>query len=54
MKDGLRQGKALGSEVGKVMGIEVGKVMGSEVGKVMGSGLLMYAEEGRRENFGLV
>ena len=38
MKDGLRQGKALGSEVGKVMG----------------SGLLMYAEEGRRENFGLV
>ena len=38
MKDGLRQGRALGSEEGKVMG----------------SGLLMYTEEGRREEFGLV
>ena len=36
MKDGLRQGKALGSEEGIVMG----------------SGLLMYTGEGRRENFG--
>jgi hypothetical protein len=31
-----------------------GRALGSEEGKVMGIGLLLYTEEGRRENFGLV